>query len=130
MGSKELTPEKLSKELYDLFDIICSQRDSLYKGEYFIYKGLYADYMSIEYNNVGNDYKEGGFKEYKTLVYLSYIKGKNKDKLSRSKHFKKMLVNREGIDYLREEIVTDDNTINICKEDIIKFNANSLKNWR
>lgn len=132
-GSKTKEPKDLVQFFYEKLDLDFKERDSLYLGTYYKYEGIYADRITIELNLIDEDYKEYTHKEYKTLIYISYVKGKNADRLSRSKHLKNVIVNfLDDVDYLREDILSDNGQIldRVPQEKIDEINKNARKNFK
>jgi len=85
--------------------------------------------LSLIFNS---EVKEKGFLEYKTLIYLSFVNGKNKDRKSRTNHIRRVLINHLiGVDYLRERILSDGGEIleEVSNDIINELNKNAKKNF-
>ena len=131
-GSKARNIDDIAKEFTQRIDIEFQNRTSFYKGDYLIYSGLYADILTIEKNFISDDWKECTFKGYQTLIYLSFTKGKTKDRKNRANHIKKGIINNFlEVDYLRERIVDDDGQLieEIANDTVKEINKNARKNF-
>lgn len=85
--------KEISELLNNKWDITCSEHDSFYFGVYFSYCGLYADRLTITDNYIplSDEWLDEENKEFCTLIKVSFINGKNSDKLSKYKFLKNVL---------------------------------------
>ncbi len=90
-GVKGVDVEAVTSILEKECDFSFEKRTSDYIGDYNLYKGLFADRLSIETNFHDGSFKEADFQEYETLIYVAIDSGRNKDKESKYKSMKKAL---------------------------------------
>lgn len=105
----EITKEEISKLLDDKWDITCSEYDSCYFGLYFSYSGLYADKLMItdNYIPISDEWLDEENKKFKTLIKVSFINGKNADKLSRYKSMKNIFNHFDKLFLISEECIEE-----------------------
>jgi hypothetical protein len=89
------------------YDFFFEERESSYIGEYYLYKGLYADKIVLEYNynKIEKKIKEDMFKELPIIISITIANGKNIDKKSRCKYLKKLLNADEYFVFISENII-------------------------
>ncbi|MBC1481827.1 hypothetical protein HCJ52_01175 [Listeria sp. FSL L7-1485] len=107
-GTK-LSKEQIKNIFEDKWDIICSEHDSLFFGVYFLYKGLYADKLTITDNYVASSqewlYAEN--KQFNTLVEVAFTNGRNADKLSRYKFMKNVINQMDEVVLIEENCIEE-----------------------
>ena len=69
------------------------------------YSGKYADQMLIKENYFGKDWQYPEHKEYKTVIAISFIEGKNKNKIQKCNTIKDWFAGMEHVHLLKEETV-------------------------
>lgn len=89
------------------WDIEFSENESDYFGIYFLYEGLYADRLSIMDNFISSHHQwlEEEYKDFKSLVKVAIVSGRNADKLSRLKFMKNVISQIGGMHLISEECV-------------------------
>lgn len=83
-GSTRLKDE-IRALLKKYWDIVCVTQDNYYCGEYFLYSGFYADRLTIKDNKIAGteDWLDEAYRDYATLIEVSFTHGSNADKLNR-----------------------------------------------
>lgn len=102
--------EEISELLDNKWDITCSEHDSSYFGVYFSYSGLYADKLTITDNYIlaSDEWLDEENKHFNTLVKVSFINGKNADKLSRYKFLKSSFKQMDILSLISDECLEEE----------------------
>lgn len=93
LGFKESSIDTIAKKIGDELGSDLEARTSDYKGDYYKYEGFYADKLIIESNFIEylDDFKEPEFKAYTTLINISILEGREKDKRAKLNSLKRFI---------------------------------------
>jgi len=92
-GFTEPSIDILAKKIGDELGTELEARTSDYKGDYYKYEGFYADKLVVESNFIEylDDFKEPEFKSYITLINISILEGREKDKRAKLNSLKRFI---------------------------------------
>ncbi|GKW08888.1 hypothetical protein [Pectobacterium carotovorum] len=101
-GSFE-SKESVKQLLDSIWDISCDEHDSDYLGIYYFYSGIFADKLTIK-DNIQHEKNDN----FPTLIEISFINGKNTDKLSRYKFIKNVFSELKIASLINDEHISED----------------------
>ena len=131
-GSVDRGVDEIAQDITEKTNFNFEKRSSDYLGDYCKFYGTPADRFIVESNYVGGDYKEIDFKDYQSLIGLSFITGKNEERESKCKDLRTRIVDEIlGVVLLKERIETDAGMLikEMSTEEISMINRNSKKNY-
>lgn len=74
-------------------------------GDCIHYSGNHADQMLIKENFFGKEWQYPDHKEYETIVAISFIEGKNKNKVNKCNNIKAWFEQLDHLHLLKEETI-------------------------
>lgn len=100
--------DEVRKYFYDKFDIEFNEHESSYVGEYLKYSGMYADVIKLLPNVMPTgDHLDRENGNIETIIEMSFVSGKNADKLSKYKYMKESIKRMNGTLIIKDETIEE-----------------------
>ncbi|MCO6017676.1 MULTISPECIES: hypothetical protein [Carnobacterium] len=93
----------VENDLEERFKLEFNKHGDHLLGSCINYSGKYADQMLIKQNLYGEEWQYPEHKEYETIVAISFVEGRDKEKINKIETIKKWFTELEHVQLLKEE---------------------------
>lgn len=101
--------EDVNALLSQYWDIVCVPHDNYYCGRYYLYSGFYADRLTVKGNKIAGteEWLDEDNCHYRTLIEVSFIHGRNTDKLNRCEFIKEAFAQLKVADVIGDKCIEE-----------------------